>query len=187
MGKWGIEGWEWRFIWRRDLFEWEKELIQVLLQELSLIQMNKDAKDRWVWLQEPHGCYTVRSAYGTQLSRRETADGQFYKAIWSSPVPSKVAGLAWKVALQRLPTIDNLAKRGVTVNLNGQGSCAFCRRHDEDNSHVIFTCSFSYGIWMACYNWLKVQTALPMDCITHFEHHGMWGVGGNRKTKWRVI
>jgi hypothetical protein len=42
------EGGLWRLCWRRELFEWEKELLNSLLERLNGV-VRRDGDDVWVW------------------------------------------------------------------------------------------------------------------------------------------
>ena len=63
MGQQTDKGWEWKFKWRRHLFDRELEMADCFLSEVagSSIQIHK--KDEWIWKAEPTGQYSVRSAY----------------------------------------------------------------------------------------------------------------------------
>lgn len=50
--------WVWSIPWRRRLFAWEGDLardLQLLLWEIEL----SEVPNRWVWIQEDSGDYTV--------------------------------------------------------------------------------------------------------------------------------
>ena len=48
-GAWNSRIWDWNFVWRRNLFEWEKHLVCLLLQEVQGVSVDLEKKDRWVW------------------------------------------------------------------------------------------------------------------------------------------
>jgi len=63
------ESFKWKLSWRRELFEWEKELQQQLHSILSTTQWNKNGLDVWVWGLNDRLGYTVR--FGYALLERE--------------------------------------------------------------------------------------------------------------------
>ena len=60
---WVEKGWEWKFKWRRHLFDRELEMADCFRNDVagSCIQIHK--KDEWIWKIDPTGQYSVRSAY----------------------------------------------------------------------------------------------------------------------------
>src|ERR1044072_4999023 len=67
------------------------------------------------------------SAFSERFTLYLSVD-KFFELIWVAHVPPKVAFHDWRVDLNRLPTMDNLAKHGVLVDSNGFGLCYFCKR-----------------------------------------------------------
>jgi len=62
-GDWNNGKWEWKFVWRRNLFEWEKQLAGLLSQEVQVESLDLEKEDRWVWKEGEVLGYTVKSAY----------------------------------------------------------------------------------------------------------------------------
>jgi hypothetical protein len=52
---------EWDFRWRRELFEWESEMLQVLLGEIGTVTFRTGNRDRVVWLSDASDCYSVKT------------------------------------------------------------------------------------------------------------------------------
>jgi len=67
VGQWestyNVESFHWNLLWRRDLFEWEKDLQQQLLLILNTAQWKRYGLDEWVWRKEEGKGYTVRFGY----------------------------------------------------------------------------------------------------------------------------
>ncbi|KAL5166694.1 hypothetical protein HKD37_18G051609 [Glycine soja] len=81
----------------------------------------------------------------------------FYR--WKLLIPKNVAVFIWRVSLERLPMMDNLAKRWVALPME-ELSCPFCQEVDETLKHVMFTYKFATKRWNLCYNWLGIRTEL---------------------------
>jgi len=78
--------WVWNFVWRRNLFEWEKQLAERLFQEVQGVNFNLDKEDKWVWKEGEEFGYTVKSTY---LRLREDGvgeNGTVFKKFWKSKV-----------------------------------------------------------------------------------------------------
>ena len=45
-GGWNNEKWLWNFVWRRNLFEWEKQIAKRLFQEVQGVNFDLDKEDR---------------------------------------------------------------------------------------------------------------------------------------------
>jgi hypothetical protein len=159
----GMEGWN--LCWRRRLFEWEKVLLNDLLAIINLFRPSED-EDEWRWKAEEEGVFTVKSTYGLMstklLMRRDLGEDQIFsfKAIWKSPAPSKVAGLAWLVLLDRVPTRENLFRRKIIQGEEDQ-CCVFCGEHTESVQHLFVYCGFVLQIWEQVFVWLRLNFSLP--------------------------
>ena len=64
--------WEWKFQWRRPLFENEVDAAIGFLEETSRIHIHRHIADCWIWKSEPNGHYSTRSAY--HLMQGEAAE-----------------------------------------------------------------------------------------------------------------
>lgn len=69
--------------------------------------------DGWVWGVDPSGTFSVKSAYTEITNNSIRTTDHFFRSLWSNLIPSKVAAFGCCVALGRLPTGDNLLRRGV--------------------------------------------------------------------------
>lgn len=83
--------------------------------------------------------------------------------IWRIKVPPRVHLVLWLANLEKLKTGDALIDRGLIDPR--QGMCPFCDNSVESNSHVLFSCSYSWGIWMEILRWWGVFGALHNRCV----------------------
>ncbi|GAU48048.1 hypothetical protein TSUD_272260 [Trifolium subterraneum] len=87
---WGGGGEAW--LWRRQLWAWEEEMVEECRVLLSDVVLQVNVTDYWVWRPDPSGGYSVRSAYDLLTSR----GGYQLKIIWSGVISSpKVLIYAW--------------------------------------------------------------------------------------------
>jgi hypothetical protein len=83
----------WVFSWRRNLFLWEEELVDNLIELLESVVFTLE-EDCWKWLVD--GDFSVKSAYNLpveDLGAVEEEEGELVnvlRQIWDSPTPSKV-------------------------------------------------------------------------------------------------
>jgi len=60
---WNYGKWDWNFVWRRNLFEWEKQIVVLFSQAVQGASFDLDKEDRWEWKEGEKLGYTVKSAY----------------------------------------------------------------------------------------------------------------------------
>ena len=48
-------GWEWRFQWRRSLFDVEIDMTAKFLEDIEGITIHPDRQDKWVWKGDSSG------------------------------------------------------------------------------------------------------------------------------------
>ena len=108
---WGEDGEAWR--WRRRLFVWEEEEVGELMLLLHTVRLQVDRADRWRWKLEASNDFSVRSAYDFLSATPPLTLSVPVASLWHKDVPLKVVLFAWRLFQDRLPTKDNLHRRGV--------------------------------------------------------------------------
>ncbi|XP_057454233.1 uncharacterized protein LOC130745841 [Lotus japonicus] len=170
MGLWVDGGWVWRFNWRRALFVWEVKLLDELTTSLQNFKPVVSEEDKWVWVVSEGGGFSVASAYKYLQDQGLVEVSKAFEALWKIPAPSNVLAFAWKALLDRIQSRENLRKRNI-IAVGQVSLCLLCQEDEESTGHVLFSCKRSWEVWMWCYNWWGIQTALPHDCKGHFEQH----------------
>lgn len=103
-----------------------------------------------IWKNHKSGLFTVASAYELEVGDTDVVSFPKEK-IWSTKWPHKVGFFLWQAALGRLPTLDNLQKRGsalTTSSGNPQPNiCKLCDLFVEDANHLLLTCPFAVEVW----------------------------------------
>ncbi|GAU33092.1 hypothetical protein TSUD_259430 [Trifolium subterraneum] len=87
--------WSWSFSWRRNLFQWEVELVAQLRVLLESVVLSLE-EDFWRWRPDPEEVFSVNSTYNVLVNEFLLDDGLeedvavVFEQIWDSPAPSKV-------------------------------------------------------------------------------------------------
>ena len=89
-----------------------KDAALILQVPLSTRQVN----DRWFWLADPKGEFTVRSCYNLLNSVSDAPNSKVWKFLWGLEVPGKVKYFLWRALKNILPTANNLLSRRVDVS-----------------------------------------------------------------------
>ncbi|KAH1220482.1 Two-component response regulator-like PRR37 [Glycine max] len=183
MGQQTDKGWEWKFKWRRHLFDRELEMADCFLSEVagSSIQIHK--KDEWIWKAEPTGQYSVTSAYnmlnGVDV---EEDNGWMFEELWKIRVPTKITIFAWRLLKERLQTKANLRRRRVAIN---DPLCPFCGNSEENEAHVFLTCDKILPLWWESMKWVNLHGAFPQKPWQHFSQHAFCFPSKIRINRWR--
>ncbi|GAU33009.1 hypothetical protein TSUD_358760 [Trifolium subterraneum] len=173
---WALNGNGWK--WRRRLFAWEVELVAQWVGVLANFVLQGDATDRWVWKLHPSQSYSVRSAYSYLMVSDGSPMEDFASFLWMKSVPLKVNIFIWRLFLNRLPTKDNLLRRGV-IEVHMVLCSTNCGK-SEDVVHLFLQCDVYSQVWQLVLNWLGFSTALHVSLSGHADQ--FCGLGGNSKT-----
>jgi len=92
MGYWFDGGWEWSLRWRRSFFEWEEEIVIVLMRELSGSMPKREIESGFLGLGRGQFKSFVREAcLCVQPLCDQYVPSSFYRQIWKLPIPSKLS------------------------------------------------------------------------------------------------
>ncbi|MCH83014.1 LINE-1 reverse transcriptase like [Trifolium medium] len=162
--------------WRRNLFSWEEELVDVCNGVVLGAERLEGDSDNWKW---GGACYSVKEAY-SRLIEEDVEEVEWVKEVWNPLIPTKMSILGWRLFHNRLPTKDNLRKRG--VHLNSSSLCVGGCGCDENAHHILFNCPMLSVVWTETLKWLGISTALSEG---GFEHLKMFKglVPGGKKVK----
>nr|XP_043616029.1 uncharacterized protein LOC122587941 [Erigeron canadensis] len=74
--------------------------------------------------------------------------------LWNNWVPKKVNVRNWRASRDRLPTLTQLYKRGITpCSL----LCSWCNSNKETIDHILTACPLALEVWEQISSWCKVQ------------------------------
>ncbi|KAK2410194.1 hypothetical protein QL285_045571 [Trifolium repens] len=116
--------------------------------------------------------FSVNSCYNLLIAARQTEELNApllaaLKKLWKSDIPSKILVFGWRLLLDRLPTRAALARRGFLANTD-ELRCVFCTQHDEDSTHLFFSCPFSQGVWNDVFQWIGKAIPTGLESCDHF-------------------
>ncbi|GAU10837.1 hypothetical protein TSUD_425350, partial [Trifolium subterraneum] len=147
---WGAGGEAW--VWRRQLWVWEEEMLGECQSLLSNISLQALSSDRWQWQLDPDKCYTVCDAYQLLTSHDSVILSDAEGLIWHSQVPLKVSIFAWRLLRDRLPTKANLVTRGI---LSSEAYYCVSGCGAVESAHHLFISCRTYGsLWSLVSSWI---------------------------------
>ena len=153
---WNNGKWDWNFVWRRNLFEWEKQIVVLFCQAVQCASFDLDKEDRWKWKEGEKFGYTVKSTYLCLRGDEDGENGTGFKKFWVSKVVHTALVTAWKMLENKLVTKANLVRREIMV---ASSTCSLCRVEEETSSHLSFECRFAWLLWNHCCVWMRVHGA----------------------------
>lgn len=114
----------------------------------------RHGEDVLAWGPGRLGVFSVKSAYQMAFDEasRETAaasssspDGSrsCWQLVWGSMVTPNIKNLAWRVAVNSLPTWQNKNKRGLEVS----GICPVCGTEMDYCFHALYRCPLAVQLW----------------------------------------
>nr|GEX79462.1 RNA-directed DNA polymerase, eukaryota, reverse transcriptase zinc-binding domain protein [Tanacetum cinerariifolium] len=98
--------------------------ISSILNLINSLVFDTSKEDEWIWNIETSGNFSVSSLCSLIQKKMLVSYVDSPKFVWNSWVPRKVNVSAWRVALDRLPTRENLSHRGL-LNLDSSSSLFF--------------------------------------------------------------
>jgi len=181
---WGEGGEAWR--WRRRLFAWEEEMVGEFIFLLANVTLQVNREDKWLWTLENSNTFTVRSLYNFLTIQPQVELPVDVSSIWYKEVPLKVVVFVWRLFRDRLPTKDNLLRRGV-INQDSRTCVAGCD-FVESSSHLFLHCNNFGSVWHLIYSWIGVSVINPFYVPDHFHQFSFsGGFGKKRRSILQVI
>jgi hypothetical protein len=130
MGNWVDSKWRWNCEFNIPESDQRYAFVDELQNVLHGVSPLADSKDKWIWIADPVNGFSVKSCY-KELSRSSVSvdpNSSLQVALqwlWKASIPSKVQVFVWRIFLSRLPTCDELLKRGA-LTAPFCSSCVFC-------------------------------------------------------------
>ncbi|KAJ0787048.1 putative RNA-directed DNA polymerase [Helianthus annuus] len=155
-----------RFRWTRPP-DSEAELTQLAELEHALMSVNVgEGKDKWSWDLDSSGNFSV-SSLRVRLQTERFPDLNL-AFEWNAWVPIKVNFFSWRLALNRVPTMVDLARRNVHFE---SLTCKLCGESNESVEHLFVACGFAKLVWDFIAQWSRCNHVFVFGIKDLFEIH----------------
>jgi hypothetical protein len=80
--------------------------------------------------------------------------------VWGSWASTKVIVYSWQTLLARLPTRENLVRRGIVLEGPNVG-CVLCGKGRETKDHLFASCPMIWVVWSKVHRWFGMTSVVP--------------------------
>ncbi|XP_022020165.1 uncharacterized protein LOC110920250 [Helianthus annuus] len=158
-------------------WDWERPIlddsVNLQLQQMKILIDS----DKWFWKYDVNGCFTVAGI--KKILSSVNRDSPVRAFEWNNWVPKKVAIVAWRAEMERLPTKCALVARNVPVQ---DQECVFCGEVAETCEHLFVACHFAQSIWLSIAEWCNVQPIIAFGINDLLSIHEV-SSGSSKKRK----
>lgn len=127
---------------------------RALFDRIHLVTLPiESTADNLHWNAATDGHLTNKLAYSFLSAAGQHVN--WHKIVWNAYVPPTRAFIWWRFLHNRIPTDENLRKRGCQI----VSICCFCRRQAETSNHIFLHCPITTQIW----DWLSKGTDHVLD------------------------
>ncbi|GJU91365.1 RNA-directed DNA polymerase, eukaryota [Tanacetum coccineum] len=127
-----------------------RDMFTDLTAEIQQIQLISD-EDSWQWLVGKNGVFTVgetrKHIDSFILSVLDT------RTTWSKFLPRRINVFMWRLALDRLPHIFHLSRRGFDID---SILCQLCSRAAKTKDHFFSFCEIACDVWRLVRVWCGI-------------------------------
>ncbi|KAH1247510.1 hypothetical protein GmHk_06G017402 [Glycine max] len=177
LGSFCESGWEWKFSWRRNLFDNEMGIASDFIDQTAVINLNAS----WVWGAASNGILSSKSACVCIKAEQSSEDHHLgFCQLWDTKIPPRALTFAWRFLWDRLPSKENLSRRQVDL---ANDLCPFCQSNSKSASHLFFTCQKGLPLWWEFNTWVKEDRALHCRPMDHFLQHS--SIAGSKASNTR--
>jgi len=184
VGSWEDGGWNWRLSWRRSRFAWESVMEEDLLNLIIGKSLCKDRKDALIWNEEQDGVFSVKFAYLVLCSQANNDLQDIFSSLWKATTVPKALYTAWRILIGRLPTFDNLIRRGLAIS---SPLCVLCKETQETTQHLFLECAYAQRVWLLCFRWLGITYVQHKDILIHFESFHLPHLNAKQNQVWKGV
>jgi len=105
------------------------------MKDLADGNLDSSKNDERTWRDVNLNTYSVKSTYEKMREPRPEEEENVFTELWNLKALPIAVHFAWQMFLNKVPTIDNLVKRGVNV-LSSQ--CIMCGNGEKSVEHLFF-------------------------------------------------
>lgn len=176
----GVNLWVWE--WGRELFDRELVVAKEIEDKLKDCGIVNNRVDRWVKVGDKEEVYSTKEGYKVLNKKEEVSPLKMWvSVIWNNLVPLKVIVFVWKLLQDRIPSQENLAKRGLIINTSELG-CKRCGVDVMESSwHIFGECAFSREVWSLVYRWVNCTRGLGSSVEDLLDRHCRHRCGVDKK------
>ncbi|XP_021997739.1 uncharacterized protein LOC110894818 [Helianthus annuus] len=135
-------------------------------------------RDVWKWKYASDGFFNVAGIKKILSTANRVRPTKVFK--WNNWIPKKVAIVAWRAEMERLPTKCALAMRNITVQNN---LCVLCGDYAETCEHIFVACQFAQMIWQNIADWCKIPPIIAFDLYDLLSLHETCSGASSKKKK----
>lgn len=165
MGVWDGIQWQWNLTWRGNLFQWEIEQVEELLNDLKEVSLARDMHDRPWWSYEHDGNFTIKSFSKAIWDANGAIED--VNNIWLGVAPPTAELLVWFVVQQKINTRERL--KILNLVQTSDALCPFCESGEETVVHLFLHCPFTWRIWSDYVFWWGLQMPIAKTPTNWFE------------------
>ena len=100
-GRWSTKGWEWKFRWRREWFEWEKTMVEEFMSIISQVSLYQGLEDKRLWNNPPLFSFSVKSAYNKLANPTSGGGLGVFEHLWDLKVMPSALFYMWRAFSNR--------------------------------------------------------------------------------------
>ena len=130
------------------------------------------------------GAFSVKSAYAWLSNQDSGTRVGIFKMLWQTIATPRAQTTAWRILLDRLPTKNNLIRRGVIIS---SPLCVFCQATDESTQDLFCECAHTQRVWSLCYKWIGVVLAQHNELKCHFETFHLMQFTSKQNQLWKSM
>jgi hypothetical protein len=155
------------------IHDWEVETLALFYSCLYAYKLREVREDKLWWIPSSKGVFEVSSFYRVLCSHGTTSFP--WKDIWRTKTPPRVVFFVWTAARSKIPTIDNLRRRGMIV----VNRCWLCESDGEFVDHLLLHCRVAYALWNSILSRFGLCWVMPGSVR---EALASWWLGGRSRS-----
>ncbi|XP_068504327.1 uncharacterized protein [Phaseolus vulgaris] len=154
---------------------------------LSRVRLSRDQEDIQVWGFDDSGLFSVNSAYSAYeciAHPVRSSQNDVFRYLWKIKTFPNVLTTTWRVLIGRIPTRENLSRKGVIMNTI---LCAMCESKEETCQHTFIECVAAQRVWSLCLRWIGIVSVQQNAILSHFESFYLPQLSSRQSLLWKGV